>query len=286
MFSILPQILVTGIAVGGVYALVASGLTVAYAVTRHINLMQAHFLMLSLYLVVLFQSIWGLDPYVSALLVVPILFGFGLLVFLTFMRGMLETNVMTMFQLFIGGLMVIENAVLMVFSTTPRQAESVITMQRIVLGNNIMLPLDQVIACLASVGIGVGGYFLLKSTEFGRCVRAVSNDAEAASLMGIKVARVQWMVFGFSFVLIAIAAVLIAPSQWVNPNLGGQYMIFTFIVITLGGFGNFVGALLAGFLLGILQTVCTAIIGTTIGLAIPYLFFVAVFLWRPRGLVE
>jgi branched-chain amino acid transport system permease protein len=286
MLEVLPQVIVTGIAVGGVYALVSSGLTVAFAVTKHMNLMHAHFLMLALYLVVLFQSLWGLDPYVSILLVAPILFGLGVVVFLTFMKGMQEKSVMTMFQLFIGGLLVIENFVLMVFTTTPRQAESMITMERIVLGENVMLPLDQVIACIASIGIGIGGYWFLKATEFGRCIRAVSNDSEAAALMGVKVTRVQWVVFGLAFVLIAIAAVLIAPSQWVDPNLGIRYMIFTFIILTLGGFGNFVGALLAGFLMGIVQTVCTTIVGSTIGMAIPYLIFVIIFLVKPRGLVE
>jgi branched-chain amino acid transport system permease protein len=265
---------------------VASGLTVAYAVTRHINLMHAHFLMLSLYLIVFFQSALGLDPYLSVILNVPILFALGVLVFFTFMKGMIEKSVLTMFQLFIGGLMVIENAVLMIFKTTPRHAESIITMERVSLGKNIMLPLDQVIACVASIAIGIFGYWFLKNTEFGRCIRAVSNDSEAASLMGIKVSRVQWVVFGFAFVLIAIAAALIAPSQWVDPNLGASFMVFSFIIITLGGLGNFVGALLMGFTLGILQTLSTAMVGTTIGLAIPYLFFVVVFLFKPQGLVE
>ncbi|MFA4911907.1 MAG: branched-chain amino acid ABC transporter permease, partial [Desulfobacteria bacterium] len=128
--------------------------------------------------------------------------------------------------------------------------------------------------------------WMLRSTDFGRAVRAVSEDAEAASLMGIKVPRLRMVVFGLAFVFIGISASLVAPWWNVSPQKGLDFTLFALIIVIIGGMGNFAGALIAGFIIGVLRAVSGLLFGPALALIIPYAVLLIIFIIRPQGLMK
>mgnify|MGYP001031330838 CR=1 FL=1 len=195
----------------------------------------------------------------------------------------MDSGILVSFQIFLGLIFVIENLLLGFFTATPHLIPSFIVLRRVSLGH-LVLGLPHLIAFIAALVIGLGFYWMLRSTDFGRAIRAVSEDMETASLMGIKVRKVQMMVWALAFVLIAVAASLVAPWWEVSPFIGLDLTLFALIILVIGGMGNFVGALVAGFAMGLIESIAGLTIGGTMAAALPYIIFIFFLFFRPQGL--
>ncbi|MDY7019484.1 MAG: branched-chain amino acid ABC transporter permease [Chloroflexota bacterium] len=277
------QALLIGLARGGIYALLASGLTLAYAVTKQLHLTHGNFVCVALYLCIVLAGSLALDPYISVLITAPVLFGIGILIYRYILCRVMDSGILVSFQIFLGLIFVIENLLLGLFTATPRLIPSFIVLHRVTLGH-LVLGLPHLIAFIAALVIGLGFYWMLRSTDFGRAIRAVSEDMETASLMGIRVRRVQMMVWALAFVLIAVSASLVAPWWEVSPFIGLDLTLFALIILVIGGMGNFVGALVAGFAMGLIESIAGLTIGGTMAAALPYIIFIFFLFFRPQGL--
>lgn len=280
------QSILMGLAIGGIYALVASGLTMAYAVTRQLHLTHGDFLAIALYMSVLLSGSLAIDPYISFFITAPIFFGIGILVYLFVIRPLQGAGTLLTFQVFLGLVLILENTLLVIFKSDPRLPNSFIALNLVHFTDSIMLGLPQAIALIASTVIGLGCFWMLRSTDFGRAIRAVSEDAEAASLMGIKVPRLRMVVFGLAFVLIGISASLVAPWWNISPHKGLDFTLFALIIVIIGGMGNFAGALIAGFIIGVLRAVSGLLFGPALALIIPYAVLLIILIMRPQGLMK
>jgi branched-chain amino acid transport system permease protein len=277
------QVLVLGLAFGGLYALIASGLTLSYAVTRHINVAHGDFLALGLYVLLSVCGTLGLDPYVALLLVAPLLFGLGFLVFRFFLRPVVHTAPIVVFQLFIGMGFIIQSGLNIVYSGNALNVPSAVALHKLYLGPVVVRTADTV-AFIVSVVVCVGFYWLLRSTEFGRVVRAVAQRPDVAPLMGVDIRWVQALVFALSFLLLGIAAALSAPILVLRPTMGLEISLYALIILILGGMGHFVGALLGAFIIGISTAVSLFVWGTSMSAAVPFAIFVVILLLRPQGI--
>lgn len=277
------QVLVLGLAFGGLYALIASGLTLSYAVTRHINVAHGDFLALGLYVLLSVCGTLGLDPYVALLVVGPLLFVLGFVVFRFFLRPVVHTAPIVVFQLFIGMGFIIQNGLNIVYTGNALNVPSAIALHKLYLGPVVVRTADTV-AFVVSVVVCVGFYWLLRSTEFGRIVRAVAQRPDVAPLMGVDIRRVQALVFALSFLLLGIAAALSAPILVLRPSMGLEISLYALIILILGGMGHFVGALLGAFIIGISTAASLFVWGTSMSAAVPFAIFVVILLLRPQGI--
>lgn len=277
------QVLVLGLAFGGLYALIASGLTLAYAVTRHINVAHGDFLALGLYVLFSVCGALRLDPYLGLLVVAPLLFVLGFVIFRLFLRPVVHTAPIVVFQLFIGMGFVIQSGLNIAYTGNALNVPSAIGLHKLYLGPVVLRTADA-LAFVVSVVVCVGFYWLLRSTEFGRVVRAVAQRPDVAPLMGVDIRSVQARVFALSFLLLAIAAALSAPILVLRPTMGLEISLYALIILILGGMGHFVGALLGAFIIGIATSASLFVWGTSMSAAVPFAIFVVILLLRPQGM--
>ena len=281
--DLILQSLVTGILLGGVYSLISVGLTLTFGVMRIINFAHGEFLMVAMYGTYFFSQYFAAEPYAAVTLVLPGLFLFGVLVFWLFVRPILGAPPLNQMLLLVGLSLILQNGALALFSADTRTVQSALSMSKIEFGE-IIVGVPKLIAFLASVAITLGLYWALRYTELGRRIRAASADRDAAALMGINVNQVNLIAFGIGVGCLGIAGPIMAPAFYVVPNIGTFFILIAFVVVVLGGIGNFVGAMLAAFVVAIAESVGALFMPGSTAPVLPFLLFVLVLLFRPQGL--
>lgn len=282
--ELLIQAAVQGILVGGAYALIALSLGLTYNVSGIINFAHGDFLTLSMFLAMAAQAAWFLDPYVSGVLLFPVLFILGACLYHFLLRPVAQSHLLMVIQLTLGITFVIQNGLLMVFGGQPVRVPSAYEASLIFIGDDLVLRTTQVLAFAGSLLLAGGLFVLLDHTEAGRRIRAVHQNPRAAALMGIDVARVRMLTFGAGIGIQALAGALLLPGVPIDPALGFQYTVIPLMALVMGGLNDFLGIYLAALLIGLTEALGTVFISGTSGMMLPYGLFVLVLLLRPQGL--
>lgn len=277
------QVLIFGLALGGVYALFSSGLTLIYSVTKEFQVAHGDFLVVGMFACYSLHLSLRLDPYLSMFIVGPAFFILGLLLFRLLFRPLMLSSASGVFMGFLGVSWIVESILDAVYGADAVSAPSVVGGKALDAGP-LVIPVSYIVAVAVSVVVTVILHLALTRTEFGRSVRAIAENAEMAGLMGIDARKVQAIVFALAFVLVAIASSLIAPVWSVDAFKGSSLLLFAFVVCTLGGLGSFVGALAAAALIGILQAIGDFYLGAAWAPVFPYAAFILVLLFKPEGL--
>ena len=279
----LYQALAQGILIGSTYGLLALGMGLVYGVSGVVNFSHGDFISLGMFMCLALYSALSLDPYVSVIITVPVMTAIGALVYLYLIRPMVGHQFLMIVQLTLGLSLVLQNGILMVFGGQPARTPSVVESKLLILGD-VVLRWPHIIAFVVSFVLAIGLYVMLRSTDFGRSIRAVHQNAHAAALMGINVGRVQVLTFALGIGILALAAALLLPGTPIQPTQGLRYTVITLLVVVLGGMTNFVGIMLGGLIIGIAEAFGTIYLSGVLGLLMPYLIFVAIMLFRPQGL--
>ena len=277
------QALVSGILLGGVYSLISVGLTLTFGVMRIINFAHGEFLMVAMYATFFFCKYFAAEPYTAVIVVLPALFLFGVVVFQLFVRPILGAEPLNQMLLLVGLSLILQNGALALFSADTRTVQSAISMSKIELGE-VIIGMPKLIAFLVAVAISVGLYWALRYTELGRRIRAASADREAAALMGINVNRVNLIAFGIGAGCLGIAGPIMTPAFYIVPNIGTFFILMAFVIVVLGGIGNFMGAMLAAFVVAIAESVGALFMPGSTAPVLPFVLFILVLLVRPQGL--
>jgi branched-chain amino acid transport system permease protein len=278
------QAVLSGVLVGGVYALVGIGLTLVFGVMRIINFAHGELVMLGMYASWLLFSRLGLDPFLSVVVVAPLLFlvGAGLQAAVVG-RGMgaLPQN---QILLTIGLGLVLSNAVMLAFTSDYRILTTSYSSSSFdVLGLSISEPL--LLAFLVTVAVTAGLYLFLFKTDTGQAIRATAQDREAAQLMGIDVRRMSMLAFGIGAALAGTAGALVSPTYYVFPQVGGAFTLKAFVIVVLGGMGSVVGATLGGVLIGVTESLAAVYVAGGLKELVVFLLFLFVLVVRPSGLL-
>jgi branched-chain amino acid transport system permease protein len=282
--DLLLQAIVSGILLGGVYSLICVGLTLTFGVMRIINFAHGEFLMVGMYATYFLAQALQAEPYAAIVLVLPGLFLFGVVVFQLLVRPILGAEPLNQMLLLVGLSLVLQNAALALFSPDTRSLQSAVSLARIELGE-VIVSVPKLIAFGASLAVTLGLYWLLRATELGRRIRAAAADRETAALMGINVGRVNLVAFGIGVGCLGIAAPLIMPIFYIVPNIGSFFILIAFVVVVLGGIGNFMGAFLASFIVAIAESVGALFMPGSTAPVLPFLLFILVLLFKPEGLL-
>lgn len=279
----LLQALVQGLLIGSTYGLVALGMGLVYGVSGIVNFAHGDFILLAMYMGFGLYSALALDPYLSLAITLPAMTLIGALVYRFVIRPIASHHLLMIIQLTLGLTLVIQNGLLMLFGGQAQRTPSIVEAKLIVLGD-VVVRAPQAIACLIAFALAGVLFVILRSTDIGRSIRAVQQNARAAALMGLDVGRVQTMTFALGIGILAVAAALLSPGASIQPNDGLRYTVITLLVIVLGGMTNFVGIMVGGLVIGGAEALGTVYLSDTLGMLLPYAIFVLIMLFRPRGL--
>ena len=280
--------LIAGAILGGMYALVAMGLTLQYGVARIMNLSYGEFLVGAAFASYFLFTGLGVSPLIGLGLVVPAAFLLNWAIYRLALlplvrraknRDMLEVDsILATF-----GLLFVMQGIAQVLFGGQYYSYSYLSIPLTIFGSTVAL--NRVIALAFAAVIGVALYLALTRTRAGTAIRAVAVDPVAAGLVAIDVRRVSAFAFALGGALVAAGGVLVSVFLTFNASMGVVFTMKALIVVIMGGVGNLLGALLAGLVLGLVETLVARVFDPGLTLAATYTLFLAVLLWRPTGLL-
>jgi branched-chain amino acid transport system permease protein len=276
------HILVVGLLLGSIYGLVSIGLNLIFGVIRIVNFAHGELVMIAMYGAYLCYATLGLDPYVAVLLVVPAMFVLGVVVHRLVLQPLHAESSMQIFATF-GLLIVFQNAVLALTRGEGYSVPSKIAGLTLAVGD-IRVTMSRLIIFAALTLTAVALHVFLKRTLTGKSIRAVTQDRQAARLMGINVERTFTITFGIGTALAGLAGVLLSPIYTLSPSIGGNFILAAFAVVVLGGLGSVAGAYFGGMIVGLVEAFAGFYIDPELKQAIWFLIFLAVLIVRPTGL--
>jgi branched-chain amino acid transport system permease protein len=281
--AMIGQVVISGLLAGSLYAMVALGLGLIFGVMRVLNVAHGPILMLGAYTTFWLFHWFGLNPYLSLLVSMPALFLVGLLLQRTLVRRVVDAPELSSLLLTFGVSIALVNLAQLAFTSDLRSVE-------FLTGSFVLGPFafskSRVIACGFAFFITIGAFVFLQKTRLGKALRAVSQSREVAQVCGINVQRIHMVAFGIASALAAAGGSLVAVMVAIQPEMGGIYTFKSFLVIVLGGAGNYPGALLGGLLLGLIEQLSSLFLTTQINEAVAYVLLVLVLLIRPTGLLK
>ncbi|AJE03797.1 branched-chain amino acid ABC transporter permease [Geobacter pickeringii] len=278
------QSLISGVLIGGVYALIGIGLTIIFGVMRVINFAHGEILMLGMYLTWNLFTRLGIDPYVSVLICIPVMFVFGGLLQKLFINRMLGALPQNQILLTIGLGLIMSNTMMLIYTSDYQILTTSYSSSSFSLGGiSISEPLA--ISFLITAAITAVLYWFLMKTDTGQAIRATAQDREAAQLMGINVQWMSILAFGMGSALAATAGALISPTYYIFPQVGGTFTLKAFVITVLGGMGSIVGATLGGIIIGVAESMSAVYISSGWKDVVVYVLFLLVLLFKPSGLM-
>ena len=281
--SILFPAVLNGLTTGAVYALVALGLTLIYGVLHIINFAHGAALMMALYGVYFLRQSLGIDPYLALPVMVAVMFVAGYLLQRVVIERASHGKDENILLVTLGISIVLENVALLAFRSDTRTIDTAYTLSTVPIAG-AMIALPKVVAFGGAVLASLVLLWLMGRTDLGRAIRAVAKEKQGARLMGINVEHVYAMSFGIGLACLGAAACFLLPAYYVNPQVGNGFVLVAFTIVVLGGMGSFAGALLGGFLIGVVESLGGLWFGESLGQIGIFLIFIAVLLLRPQGL--
>ena len=276
------NVLLSGLLLGGIYALVSLGLNLIFGVVRIVNFAQGEFIMIAMYATYACFFFFGMSPYVAIFIVAPGMFLFGIIVQRLLLQPLRDEPLMQVFTTF-GLLILMQNVVLAI---TRGEGKSVaVAASRTVIDLGIMKAnAGRVIIFIVTAAIAGALLAFLRYSHAGKVIRAVIQDRDAARLMGINVELTYLLVFGLGAALAGVAGSLLAPIYTLQPQIGGNFILAAFAVVVLGGMGSVAGAYIGGLAVGIVESFAGYYVDPALKQAIWFLIFIAVLVVRPSGL--
>lgn len=272
-----------GLTTGAIYALVALGLTLIYGVLHIINFAHGAALMMALYGVYFLFTRFGIDPYLALPIMVPGMFVAGYLVYRWVIARASAGRDENILLVTLGVSIALENLALLFFTSDTRTIDTAYTLATMnVLGAMISVP--KVIAMAGALVTALLLWLLMTRTSPGRAIRACAKERHGARLVGIDVERIFALSFGIGLACLGAAACFLMPTYYVNPTVGGGFVLIAFTIVVLGGMGSFGGALVGGLLIGVVESLGGLLLGESLGQIGIFVIFIAVLLFRPQGL--
>jgi len=276
--------IVQGVLLGGLYALFAIGLSLAYGVMRLVNIAHGDFIVLAAYIGLLVVTTLGVHPFVALPAVVVLMFLLGYLLQRGVLNLTLGPDILPPLLVTFGLSIIIQNVLLESFSADSKALEiGPLQTASIHLGEQIAVGWFPLIMFLVALALTVGLELLFARTPLGMAFRATSDDQQIAQLMGIRNRHVYGLAMGISFALIAVGGVFMGIKTTFTPDLGPGFLLFAFEAVVIGGLGSFWGTFAGSVILGVAQGIGFQL-NPGWGILAGHLVFLAVLLFKPTGL--
>jgi len=272
-----------GLLAGGVYVLVAVGLTLIYGVLHIINFAHGSLLMLAMYAVFFLWRLTGMDPYAALPIVIGGAFAFGYILYRLVIGRLSYGRDENILLITLGVSIVIDNVALLIFGGDTQTIETPYASSFVELGA-ALLPLPKIISFVASLLLCIVlGLFLARS-DTGKAIRAVARERQGARLVGIDVDNIFALSYGIGIACLGAAACLLMPTYYVTPSSGHAFVLVAFTIVVLGGMGSFAGAAVGGLVIGVIESLGGLLLGEQLGQIGISVVFILILLLKPSGL--
>lgn len=275
--------LIYGMLSGGVYALIAVGLSLYFGLMGIVNFAHGSIVMLGMYAAYYAFTVLGLTPFFSILLVGPLFLLFGMLLEAGLFRFLYDAPHNNQFLVTCGLMIVLNNIALSAFSANIRTVQ-IDFFARTFEFFGVVISYGRSFAFLVGVLLYAFLTILLKKTPIGKAIRASAQNRDGAKLCGINVGRLYCYTFGIGIMFAGIAGLVILPFSGAHPDIGDAFILNAFIIIVLGGMGNISASFWSSLIIGVAETMGATYMSSGLKYLFPFLLFIIVLLIRPRGL--
>lgn len=285
-FNLLLNAVVTGILLGGFYAAVTIGITIAFGMLDIVNIAHPVFIIMGSFIAYIVNRNFGLDPLLAVTLATPLFFLLGIVIFRFYYAAFEKSGKGSLRGLafFFGVLFVVEVTLLLSFGVDYRLVQTSYIGPNIGF-DHIDLPLRMVIPFAGSVVLVTGLHLFFSHTFIGRAVMAVAQDEFALSLMAVDTVAVRQLAFGVAIATAAIAGGFLIVIQPVDPSLGREYIGRVFAICVLGGLGSIAGTVIAALILGVIETITSTLFGPSWAPAVSFAALLLTLAIRPSGIM-
>jgi len=277
------QAIVNGILLGGIYSLIAVGLSLIWGVMRIINWAHGAMVMLSMYLTFFAYSILGLDPLLALPLVAVMMFIVGYMLETVLVERTLDSPWISRLCATFGLMMLLESLALLLWSSNWRTIPVTYGNWTFHIGD-IAIPFPRLTAFSLALLMALALHFFLNRTETGKAIKATAQDREVAALMGINISNVYRFTFGIGLALTGVAGASLMTFYYVFPKVGFPFALTAYVICVLGGLGRLKGAVLGGLIIGVAQTVSAYFLSPEYKMAVSFAIFLGVLYLKPGGI--
>ena len=281
--ELIVQVCVSGLLLGGIYALISIGLNLIFGVIRIINFAHGEMVMVAMYLTFWLNYFFGMDPYVATIIVLPVMFLFGVVIQRIIVQPIQNSSANMKIFATVALSLILQNVALIVCSGNFRTVQVSYGMSTMELGG-IFISVPRLVAFFAALISISLLYYFLKNTYTGKALRAIVEDHTIARLMGVKVQKLYLLAFGIGCAFSALGGVLLMPFSSVYPTVGIPFTLIAFIVVVLGGLGSMGGTFLAGLFIGVVEAIGGTYVSPALKEAIYFGIFIIAILIRPQGI--
>ena len=281
------DIVIAGLLMGGIYALIAVGLSLQYGVARVLNISHGEFIMIGAFATWMLYTMVGINPLLTLAIVGPIIFIIGFILHKTLFRSLLASSPsLTVFEgsallATFGIAFIIQNIAILTWGADIKGYSY------LNYGVNLagaVFAANRLVTLLFALIIGTAFYLFLARTRMGKAIRAAAQDPRTAGLMGVNINHVLALCFGFGAMMSAFAGTLLSVCYPIKATMGMEYTFIAIIVVVLGGLGSIVGSFIGGFMLGIVGSIVTYF-EPSLTLVAYYFIFILLLLVRPTGIL-
>ncbi len=283
MLEVLAQAVINGLLIGGIYALVSIGVTLIFGVIKIVNFAQGEFVMIGMYISFFLFSQLGIDPIVSLVISMPILFVAGVLIQHFLIRRVLGLNDLPQIFLTFALSLLILNLALMLLTANYRTVHTWYSDEAFHIGG-LYIPVAKLIAFVLAMALSGALWLFLHATDLGKALRAAAQKPEVAMLMGINPNRVFCVALGIALALAGAAGSLLMPFYPAYPMVGQVFVLMAFVAVVLGTLGNVIGALIASLMMGVAESLGIQFVGADSGLIVVFAMLLLTLAMRPSGL--
>ncbi len=279
--------LINGISLGSIYAIIALGYTMVYGIAKMLNFAHGDVIMVGGYISFVVTANLGLPPVVAIIAAVAVCTVLGVVIEKLAYKPLRAAPSLAVLITAIGVSYFLQNAALLIWSSNPKSYSSMFSFEPLRLFNNkLNISSVTIVTVLTGIAVMVVLTLIISKTKMGKAMRAVSEDKDAAQLMGIGVNKTISITFAIGSGLAAIAGVLLASAYpIIMPTMGSMPGIKAFTAAVFGGIGSIPGAMLGGILLGVIEIIGRAYISSELSDAIVFSVLIIVLLVKPTGLL-
>jgi len=280
----LAQPVLNGILLGGLYALIAIGMSMMFGIVKLVNLAHGDMMILSSYMALVFATWLGINPFITLGLTIPLMFLVGYLFQGVLLNRVLGKGMEPPLLVAFGMSIILQNFLLMVFTPDARSLITRLSTLSIIVTDYLSISVLYLVNFFAGLLVIGLLYFFFQKTYLGRGIRAASDDEVAARLMGINTHRIYGFAMGIAMMTAAVAGALVGMTFTFYPHTGPQYLIVAFGVVVIGGLGSIKGTFVGGFILALAQLLGAAYLGPGFQLLSGYVVLLIVLAIRPQGI--
>jgi branched-chain amino acid transport system permease protein len=281
--TLVLQLALQGFLMGGVYGLIALGLSLIFGVMKVINFAHGEMMVFAMFLSITLLLGLGIDPYLSLLVVAAVMFGIGYLVQRIFVNRILDLPEAMQVLVLVGLGIIFENGTLMIWGGSDISPKTSLALSSLQLGP-LTVDAPRLVAFVLAIIITLAVLVFLKKTTIGKAIRAAADNRFGALIIGTHINRLYGICFGIGAACVGAAGALLVPLMPAKATMGAPYTMISFVIVILGGMGSLVGALVGGLIIGVAESLGTVFLPSSMKQVVSFTIMVVILLFRPQGL--